>query len=180
MNKRLITALALLVPFSVMAEGNCPPGMYPIGGQGAQGCAPIPGQGASGAPVAPKPSGKWETRWGALVEDQAPRPNVPVATGASVSQKSKRAAVQLATEQCRKEGGIRCELRMAYHNQCVALADPVPVGGRIPAGLTSSIAGGATIDKAKEVALSECRAGGRGNDCTVTYTACSMSEFKSF
>lgn len=25
------------------AEGGCPPGMYPIGGQVVQGCAPIPG-----------------------------------------------------------------------------------------------------------------------------------------
>lgn len=169
-----------LLPFAASAEGGCPPGQYPVGGQGVQGCAPIPGQRTSRAPTAPQPAGKWETRWGAVVEDQAPPPNAPLATGASVSQKSKRAAVQLATEECRKEGGVRCELRMAYHNQCIALADPVPVKGRIPAGLTSSMAGGATIDKAKEVALSECRAGGRGNNCTVTYTACSMSEFKAF
>lgn len=45
--KRSIFALGLLVAFSLFApqsafaEGNCPPGMYPIGGQGVQGCAPM-------------------------------------------------------------------------------------------------------------------------------------------
>lgn len=42
--------VALLVLLSVAsfwarAEGGCPPGQYPIGGQGVQGCAPIPGAG---------------------------------------------------------------------------------------------------------------------------------------
>ena len=30
---------------NVHAEGNCPSGYYPVGGQGVQGCAPIPGGG---------------------------------------------------------------------------------------------------------------------------------------
>lgn len=37
--------IAGALPFSALAEGNCPPGMYPIGGQGVQGCAPIPAGG---------------------------------------------------------------------------------------------------------------------------------------
>lgn len=30
------------------AEGNCPPGFYPVGGRGVQGCAPIPVAGTGG------------------------------------------------------------------------------------------------------------------------------------
>lgn len=50
------------------AEGNCPPGYYPIGGQGARGCAPIPG-GATGSTGSSEirlatPTGKWTKTWG--------------------------------------------------------------------------------------------------------------------
>lgn len=52
------------------AEGNCPPGYYPIGGQGARGCAPIPG-GATGSTGSSEirlatPTGKWTKTWGQL------------------------------------------------------------------------------------------------------------------
>lgn len=65
-----LTGAVFLVAFglvggvhSALAEGNCPPGMYPIGGQGVQGCAPIPGAaGASTSPSTPAPArplGEW-------------------------------------------------------------------------------------------------------------------------
>lgn len=38
-----VFVLLTLVSFSAFAEGACPPGQYPIGGQGVVGCAPIPG-----------------------------------------------------------------------------------------------------------------------------------------
>ncbi|WP_313051228.1 hypothetical protein [Stenotrophomonas cyclobalanopsidis] len=40
--------IAGMLPLTALAEGNCPQGMYPIGGQGVQGCSPIP-QNAAGA-----------------------------------------------------------------------------------------------------------------------------------
>lgn len=44
----------MLAPVSVQAEGgSCPPGYYPIGGQGYQGCAPIPGGEGEETPGAP-------------------------------------------------------------------------------------------------------------------------------
>lgn len=45
---------------TAFAEGNCPSGYYPIGGQGVSGCAPM----SSGSSGAPQPSGQWDTRWG--------------------------------------------------------------------------------------------------------------------
>lgn len=180
MTRWLVLVMLAMAPYSAMAEGACPPGQYPIGGQGVQGCAPIPGAGSTGAAPAPRPTGKWETRWGAVVEDVKPDPNRPLATGYAVSQRSKRAAVSAATSQCKTQGGNKCDVRITYYNQCVALADPDPVNGRIPAGLTSSAVGAENLQKAKGLALDECRSGSKGASCSVTYSACSMSEFKAF
>jgi len=65
-----------LTASDVYAEGNCPPGYYPIGGQGVQGCAPISsqpaaGQGASVPAPPPRPSGEWIKTWGALAQSPA-------------------------------------------------------------------------------------------------------------
>lgn len=180
MARWLLILMMSAASFPALAEGGCPPGQYPIGGQGVQGCAPIPGAVSNGAAAASKQTGKWETRWGAVVEDMKPDPNRPLATGYAVSQRSKRVAISAATSQCKKQGGNKCEVRIAYYNQCVALADPDPVNGRIPAGLTSSAVGAENLQKAKGLALDECRSGSNGASCSVTYSGCSMSEFKAF
>ena len=177
------TALLLMLSFfslSVHAEGRCPPGQFPVGGQGMLGCAPIPGGSGGGeaAPAAPRPTGKWETRWGAIVEDAENN-----STGTAASQKSKRAAVSLATERCEQGGGRSCKLRLAYHNQCVALADPttafvksLPLGAR-----TRNMASSAeTEDLAKSNAMRDCETAGSRQECYIVYSECSMSEFKRF
>jgi hypothetical protein len=70
--KFMSIALLLLAPLGAFAEGRCPPGQFPVGGQGMLGCAPIPGgSGAAAGPSAPRPTGKWETRWGAIAEDSS-------------------------------------------------------------------------------------------------------------
>lgn len=67
----LVIDLATLGSSQVFAEGVCPPGMYPVGGQGVQGCAPIHGALGGGAgfsvpaPAPPRPTGAWITTWGA-------------------------------------------------------------------------------------------------------------------
>ncbi len=43
----ILFTLACAMGFPLLAEGNCPPGYYPIGGQGAVGCAPINNQGGA-------------------------------------------------------------------------------------------------------------------------------------
>lgn len=180
--RMMLMVILSISSFSVYAEGRCPPGQFPVGGQGLLACGPIPGAEAQGAAPAasPRPTGKWETRWGAIVEDQKPDPNRPLATGYAVSQNSKRAAVRAATNQCKANGGTKCELRIAYYNQCVALADPKPVNGRIPAGLVSSASRAATLDQARAMAMESCQAGSKGLACGISYSACSMSEFRKF
>lgn len=175
----LASALSAGFVAQALAEGRCPPGQYPIGGQGVQGCAPMPGGGAGSNGVSPRPTGRWETRWGAIAEDTSPGPGAPLATGAAVSQNSKRAASSLAMDECRKQGGNKCEVRLAYYNQCAAIADPGSSSGVI-AGGTSIAAHAETLEQATDLAVRDCmQANGRG-DCAVSYSACSMSEFRAF
>jgi len=180
MRKLFLVSLMLLPSGYAHSEGGCPPGQYPVGGQGVQGCAPIPGSGSgSAAPAAPRPAGKWETRWGAIAEDKAPTPGAALATGAAVSQRSKREASSLAVEQCRLQGGNKCVVRLAYYNQCAAIADPGTTAGNITGGV-SIAARAETLQLAKENGLRDCRAANNGTSCVISYSACSMSEFKSF
>lgn len=181
-----IALILMLSLFSLLAygEGRCPPGQFPVGGQGMLGCAPISGasgaDGATQAPASPKPTGKWETRWGAVADDTTSR---NLATGVSTSQKTKRAAVAAAIDDCKSAGGNSCKLRLAYHNQCVAIADPTMefVRSQPKGSLTSNnVSAAETIERAKSNAMRECEKAGSGQQCSVVYSACSMSEFKAF
>lgn len=176
---RLLLASLLLFLFfcfceGALAEGRCPPGQYPIGDSRAPGCAPIPDGGGSDLQQGPVATGKWETRWGAIAEDSG-----TLTTGAAFSMKSKRRAVSAAIAECSRLGGKQCKLRLAYHNQCVAIADPSAQSLARSSGQSMAVTA-ETEDKAKEIALSQCQAYGSGQICNVVYSGCSMSEFKAF
>lgn len=177
----VLTLLMVSAPCLVFAEGRCPPGQYPIGGQGAGGCAPIPGSGGGGSESsAPVPTGKWETRWGAVAEDSAPRAaGTPLATGVSESRKSKREANSVALEECKKVGGKKCTVSITYHNQCVALADPTIEQLKARGGKSTGYSA-KTDEDAKALALKRCESLDGGQQCRIIYSACSLSEFKSF
>ncbi|WP_429000383.1 DUF4189 domain-containing protein [Stenotrophomonas rhizophila] len=157
-----------------MAEGRCPPGQYPIGDHRAPGCAPIPSGVASDSQQGPVATGKWETRWGAIAEDSS-----TLTTGAAFSMKSKRRAVSAAMEECSRLGGKQCKLRLAYHNQCVAIADPSTESLARSPGQSMAVTA-ETEGKAEGMALTQCQAYGAGQVCNLVYSACSMSEFKAF
>jgi len=180
MSRVLLAVAFFMAPLTALAEGRCPPGQYPVGSeQGVLGCAPILGGAAgTGETSAPVPTGKWETRWGAVAEDRESEPGSPTSTGAVIGQKSKRAAEALALERCERSGGRKCYVRMAYHNQCAAIADVVYSGSM--AGGKSTAVSAETLEKAKSLALTQCSTLNTGAACEIAYSACSMSEFKSF
>ncbi|MBL0896970.1 DUF4189 domain-containing protein, partial [Pectobacterium atrosepticum] len=99
----------------VHAEGNCPPGSYPIGGGATAGCAPIPGNGSGQqqAPSAPEPV--WEDRWGAIAFD-GPK----FILGASAEFPSEQAAKSAALNHCKVKGGDNCQIEISYVNGCTA------------------------------------------------------------
>lgn len=162
-----------LTASNVYAEGNCPPGYYPIGGQGVQGCAPISsqpaaGQGASAPAPPPRPNGEWIKTWGALA--QSPASDL---IGAANGLKTLDAAKSLAIERCKAEGAKDCKVSFTYMNQCMAFA--APVSGKGGSMMTSA----ATKDGAKELALNRCAAQ-TGGACTLVYSACAEPIFRPF
>lgn len=120
------------------------------------------------------PTGRWHKTWGAIatggqgdtgVSKQklsiAGEPSLRIkkpatgglmATGVSVSQKSKRAAEAAAIDGCVRRGGSKCEIRLSYHDQCAAVADPSPRSGGQAAG-NSIVASAETFDEAQSLAL---------------------------
>ncbi|HFK2948040.1 TPA: DUF4189 domain-containing protein [Stenotrophomonas maltophilia] len=111
----IVVAGAALTSESVRAEGRCPPGQYPIGGQGVGGCAPIPGSGTDGVQSGPIATGRWIKTWGAIAGAASTGD-----MGASVGRRSKREAVSEALARCATHGAKDCKIDTTYKNQCVA------------------------------------------------------------
>jgi hypothetical protein len=115
MKNRLLIPLGLLLcTGNVYAEGNCPPGYYPIGGPEVQGCAPM-NTGSGGAP--PDPGPQWAKRWGAMAYDSRSG-----GFGGVDGLPSKRKAQKAAVAGCRQNGGNSCKVISIYYNQCGAMA----------------------------------------------------------
>ncbi|AWH21815.1 hypothetical protein C1933_11650 [Stenotrophomonas sp. ZAC14D2_NAIMI4_6] len=161
-----------LAAFAVHAEGGCPSGMYPIGGQGVQGCAPIPGASGGAGPAASaapaRPLGEWLTRWGAVVE--SPSSNL---VGTSANESSEERAVAVATRKCAAEGAQGCKPTVTYYNQCVAFA--VPSSGKGQGSLDTA----ADTETVAQNAIGNCKDTGGGR-CHVVYAECSLPEFSRF
>ena len=156
--------MGLLVgPGVVRAEGGCPAGHYPIGGQGVQGCAPIP---AASAPVS-RPNGKWIKTWGALVYS-----NSTGDTGVATGKTSKSAAVDEALANCRGGGSPDCVSQVTYKNQCVAVARPTTMGSE------GAYFTGATEEIVRRGALARCTRGGA--ICEGKYVDCTLPIFEKF
>ncbi|HBP02281.1 DUF4189 domain-containing protein [Stenotrophomonas maltophilia] len=173
----LASTLILGVAYQSFAEGNCPPGYYPIGGQGARGCAPIP----SGAPSstssggiselpANSPTGRWIKTWGAIAESRSTQD-----AGASTGLRSQLAAEQEALRKCSSTGAADCSVSLAYRNQCVAWVIPSGKTGR---GM-SALGRGATPEMALIMAHSKCKNDVSGK-CAVLYENCTKPIFEEF
>ena len=169
-----LVVLAYMAVSTAHADGGCPPGMYPIGGQGVQGCAPIPGAQGGGAgssisaPAPPRPTGEWITTWGALAGALEGKQG-----GASVSELTEREARRKAVEDCEKRAGGRCKVEFVYHQQCVAaVVSELESTGTI-------YVSEATVEAATELALGDCRKAG-GKQCRSIYSACTVPYFKKY
>jgi hypothetical protein len=142
------------------AEGNCPSGYYPVGGGNAgwSGCAPTNSGSSGGEPA--NPGAYWETRWGAIAVDNG------VGTyGGIEGLNSKRTAQKAAIAECKKFGGKKCKISIAYYNQCGVLAS----------GDTYSItARGPEINETTERAVNACSK--KTQNCKPYYAGCSYPE----
>lgn len=158
--------MGLLVgPGVVRAEGGCPAGQYPIGGQGVQGCAPIPANAAP--PSAPRPNGRWIETWGAIAVASSG------VGGAAKGLKTRKDAVEAALKDCAAAGDTDCKVMTVFRNQCVASIYAGP-------GLVSRTFTGPTIEVARDAATKDCRQRAPNGECRIIYTACSEPLFEPF
>jgi len=166
-----LSLVAVMSAGTAHAEGGCPPGMYPVGGQGVQGCAPIPGAGGSTAQQVPapppRPTGKWHKTWGAMAIGRDGD------TGVSKGKDSKREAEKVALAQCATWGADDCKVMLAYENQCAAIASPKG------SNTGASFAGGPTIESASNTSMKSCIKAG-GVRCEIVYSDCSEPRFEQF
>lgn len=141
------------------AEGNCPPGYYPIGAPPTLGCAPIPNNGQR--PNATRSTAYWADRYGAIAIGS---PMVTIA-GSSKGFKSRKAAEKAAISDCAPRGATGCKVITSFGNACAAYA----VGFDRYAFMT-----GATRDEASDKTEAQCERGTK--NCQVYFTICSEAE----
>ncbi|WP_376779674.1 DUF4189 domain-containing protein [Diaphorobacter nitroreducens] len=161
---------------SAFAEGgSCPPGYYPIGGQGAQGCAPIPSGGGSGSSGSQEirlstPTGRWIKTWGAIAEATATSD-----AGVSDGKRTKEEAEREAVARCQSTGAKDCVAHFTYYNQCVSWLIPK---GRSGAG-QAAIASAGTLHLARLSAQTKCKNDVAGI-CEEVYANCTKPIFEEF
>lgn len=177
MRARFFFALLLggmAVTGTAHAEGGCPSGMYPIGGQGVQGCAPIPGasagQGGASPPAPPRPTGRWHDAWGAIAHSRSTS-----LVGTATAETSRLSAERTALKKCAVEGADDCTVVMTYSNQCFAWVVPGVVGP----GTQSGMAQAPTLEEATALAQKECK-DGAGDACKPFYSDCAEPTFERF
>ncbi|HGM5044170.1 DUF4189 domain-containing protein [Stenotrophomonas maltophilia group sp. P373] len=166
--------LGAFLPNLGRAEGgSCPPGFYPIGGQGASGCAPIPG-GAAGSgdqiPLPPRPTGEWISTWGAIATSLATSE-----VGMVSDMRSAELAASEAMRRCAGGGARDCKVTVSYSNQCVAWLVP---SADLP-GAQSAVGRAPK----KRIAIAEAQrkcVDPSGKKCTVFYADCSEPVFRKF
>jgi len=174
--------LILIVPISLIAriahaEGACPPGQYPIGGQGAIACAPIPQE--SPAQLEARPNGKWVKTWGAVAVGSI---DSTTSYGVTTGKLSKFEAQQDAMRRCASHGETNCKIGLAYENQCAVIVEPHINGRPFPTGFIR-IVGRATVIEASEAALKICQEDNKATPqakCEIVYSACSEPIFHKF
>ncbi|RQS22278.1 DUF4189 domain-containing protein [Burkholderia sp. Bp8992] len=143
------------------AEGGCPPGTVPQGGQGTTSCRPIPGYGQPGnqaIPGAPL-NVTYIERWGAVALDAQETHNI----GASHDKASRSEAEQIAMKNCLDLGSRKCELVSAYSNRCVAVAK---------ADTHYSVATSLTRPEAEKSVIGLCE----DASCKVVFSSCSLAK----
>ncbi|MCQ2994331.1 DUF4189 domain-containing protein [Pseudomonas quasicaspiana] len=163
--------LLALTPNFASAEGGCPAGQYPIGGQGAVACAPMPQNNSQ--PQA-RPLGEWIKTWGAIAMGSI---DSITTYGVSTGKLSESDARKEALAYCGSHGEDDCKVLLTYRNQCAAVATP-KIDGK-PSGSTH-MTGRATLEEASADALDACKKNNPKAQCNVAYTDCTKQFFQWF
>jgi hypothetical protein len=161
MNAKTFLVLGLLsMSGTAFAANGCPYGESPTGPRSdgnPLGCVPDPQADTNAQPA--QPSGRWETRWGAIATH-----NKVGTLGAVTNFASKREAKKAALAECKATGGSAdCQILITYYNQCAVVAW----------GDSYVLAQGKeTIPAATQLGLSRC--GEKTTNCKIVYAECSL------
>jgi hypothetical protein len=161
----LLTVFLLGVSGFAWAEGGCPSGMIPYRGTDISSCGPIPAGYYSDSdsdddvPQSVASPARWMTTWGAIAADAA-----SASLGTVVGMPSEQEARRAALAQCRAKGGEKCEVDLAYHNQCAVM---------ILGSKTYNTASAQTIERATLLGMKTCNAD--DTNCRVYYSDCSLA-----
>lgn len=158
-----------LFGFNANAEGNCPPGYFPVGGgnSGYVGCAPNPGGPATNnqdivnqlrgmGPDRPK----WLNSYGALAIGKN-KENGGFMYAYRIKERSETRAIEQAFIDCQNAGFLECKTVTSFWNGYLALASGDD--GQIYFGAEQK------ENKAKKIALEECKK--KTTKCEVFKTA---------
>ena len=143
------------------AEHGCPTGYVPVYQGNQQVCTvdySLPSWQRQQRPTVADRA-PLEDRWGAIAMDDYGH------DGIVVDYIGELEAKEAAIEECEKRGGQGCEVMLAYHNQCAAVAANTSV---------SSISHASDKEQAKEIALRRCNAKKAGEACWIYYSGCSL------
>lgn len=119
---------------------------------------------------APRPAGEWLETWGAIASGTNGS-----GYGVAKDALSEREAQEKAVYQCVKGGGEGCESRFTYHNQCVAIAQPVKEGGSFD-GQAAAV----SIERASKNAIESCEKVNNKMTCAVIYADCTGQFFHRY
>ena len=151
----IVLLVALLTIQCATAQG-CPPGQYPVVGQGWNYCAAAPNSAAQSQQAEPSPV--WDSRYQSVAAD------IPKGIlGTSRDQTTAIVAEQVALTDCKAKGGVSCEIQITNSNGCVAMA----VGNT-----RLNLKSGDSKDEAEGKALRSCNE--EDQNCQVRYSACSL------
>lgn len=146
----LLLLALILIPALSHAEGGCPPGQFPVQGQGWQSCTP-----AQAAPQADDP--KWQSTWMAIAADLKMQ-----TMGSTTNEVSEEKAKTGAIVDCGRHGGTHCEVQITARNSCAAM-----VAGAKLVYLNAAD----RQDDAEALALMRCNA--QDTQCLKLYSGCS-------
>ena len=122
--KWLSTACLLSRCVAIHAEGGCPPGQYPVSGQGWQSCNDTTGYGQDQGQPQAAPRIRWIDHWGAIATDA-----YSGSLGVSTDMPSSSRAESTALADFQSKHGATCKVQITYRNQCAAMV--VGQGGKI-------------------------------------------------
>jgi hypothetical protein len=128
--------------------GNCTPPTAPG----------MPGYSADNTASNVAAQATYVTQWGAIAID-----DILGRAGAVTDRVSEREAKKDALEACEAKGGTKCEVALAYDNECAAVA-------WVPGYRSATSA--PTKEEAEDNAVDRCNK--KGGGCEVVYSACSL------